>query len=428
MRADRFDVDKDISGHVAHESLLSIAFFALCVMVVSAPITQDGLSGGDASSMAEGNPIRQLGYVFILLVIMFGSNAHRDLRVLSALPTSICVVLAYSWLSIIWAIDPSIATRRLGLTTIVALSTAVAIQSLGVSKTIAHIRIVLLLAVVASYAAVALFPNIGIHQFEAGRDAALIGDWRGIYPEKNFMGAICAITVLIFLFGNGQQNPLLKWIAVVASFVFLVKTGSKTSTALLLLAVLLGHAFRANNHRNWPFALMAALTAAFCLGVGLLWYGEVLMAPLDRDDTLTGRSQIWRVLIAYIADHWFLGAGYGSFWYIGTVSPVYDYAKGGSWFEIASQGHNGYLDIASQIGLPGLAIAVYCLLIRPVARLLSHPGYDDRDGALYLAVLVFCIGHNFTESTFLARDHILHFMIVAVLCMMMFGNDTSRSS
>lgn len=409
-------VEKNLRSS-AHESVVSIAFFALCIMVVTAPITQDGLSGGTAS-MTEGNQFRQLGYVLILLIILAGTGIHRDFRGLSALPGNVRLILAYCWLSIVWAIDPSIATRRLALTTIVALSVAIAIQSLGVAKSIVHIRIALILALFASYVTVLFFPSVGIHQPEAGRDVALIGDWRGIYPEKNFMGALCAITVLCFYFMEQRHLSFLRWIVIIAAFLFLIKTGSKTSTTLALLALLSGHAFRANNHRDWPLAFAAAMTGVFCFGVILLWYGEWLMEPLDRDDTLTGRSQIWRVLIAYISDHWRLGAGYGSFWYIGGVSPVYDYAKGGSWFEIASQGHNGYLDIASQIGLPGLAIALYFLIVRPVATLLSHPAYNNKTGALFMAIFVFCVGHNFTESTLLSRDHILQFMIIVVICMM----------
>lgn len=417
MRTASFSATVGSSKLSVHNSLVSIAFFALCVMVVSAPITQDGMSAG-TTSMTEGNPIRQLAYVLILLFTMVGAGIHRDFRGLSALAADIRVVLAYCWLSIVWAIDPSIATRRLALTTIVAFSVAIAVKSLGVTKTIAHVRIVLMVVILASYATVLLFPSIGIHQPEAGRDAALIGDWRGIYPEKNFMGAICAITVIILYFQEIRRLRVLNWIFIIASLIFLIKTGSKTSAALVLLALLMGHAFRANNHRDWPLAFAVAMTGTFCVGVILLWYGELLLEPLDRDDTLTGRSQIWRVLIAYISDHWRFGAGYGSFWYIGSASPVYDYAKGGSWFEIASQGHNGYLDVASQIGLSGLVITLYFLIVRPVAKLLSHSEYNNKTGALYMASFVFLAGHNFTESTLLARDHILQFLIVVVISMM----------
>lgn len=401
----------------ASSTVVSLAFIALLAMVVTAPIAQDVSPLNADLKLGDGNVIRQLGYGALFAVILMGVGVPSDLGRLKAVPTNISAVICYCWISLLWAIQPGVAFRRIALTTIVAVGVSLAVSAVGTRKSIAHLRLVLAGAVLASLVAVVLFPKTGIHQFEQFRDPALVGDWRGIFPEKNFTGVVCALTILFFLFGPPVTSPWLRGGVLLASALLLIKANSKTSLGLTALAIAAGAAYTLYDHRDWIFALIAALLLGLVATVVVLWYGDAIMAPLDRDDTLTGRSQIWRILIAYIGDHWALGSGYGSFWYIGNASPVFSYARSGSWLDAVANGHNGYLDLAAQLGLPGLALAVFMLLIGPIASLLGSDRFARRDGCLFLSVLVFFIGHNMTESTLLDRDHLLQVCAIAVIGM-----------
>ncbi|PJN94503.1 hypothetical protein CNY89_14120, partial [Amaricoccus sp. HAR-UPW-R2A-40] len=117
-------------------------------------------------------------------------------------------------------------------------------------------------------------------------------------------------------------------------------------------------------------------------------------------------------------DHWPAGAGYGSFWNVGPDSPVFAYARSGAWVTKITSSHNGYLEVAAQIGVPGLVIAVFCLFLHPLGRLLTDPGHKAR-GALLLALLAFCAGQNLTEATMLDRDNFVQFCLmwtIAAIC------------
>lgn len=90
---------------------------------------------------------------------------------------------------------------------------------------------------------------------------------------------------------------------------------------------------------------------AMALPLLLYSYGDSLSAAFASPDALTGRVQIWPVLIACSRDHWMQGSGYGSVWNIGTASPAYEYATG--WASTIASGHNGYLDVSESVPARG---------------------------------------------------------------------------
>ena len=85
-------------------------------------------------------------------------------------------------------------------------------------------------------------------------------------------------------------------------------------------------------------------------------YSDALAVLLSDPGALSGRAQIWPLLISYSQQHPWTGAGFGSFWQIGDNSPIWELTDG--WVaEIASHGHNGYLDLIVTIGYPGMLLA-----------------------------------------------------------------------
>lgn len=412
--------------------LVDIAFFLLLLMAVTAPLVTDtaGLSSSSAlpGMAGEGNLGRQFVYIVIFLAILYGIGAQRDLRILKSIPPALCAVLAVCWLSVAWAIDPVVALRRIALTTVVVISVSLAVKHLGKGKVFFQLHVILLMVCALNYIAVIFVPKIGIHQAEAFRDAALIGNWRGIFPEKNYTGMLCATTIIIVLFSAKYIKHWISSIIVVAVGYFLWNTASKTSIAVVIVAIIAGLMFMLYNqrYRSFLFIGIALIFIMILIYSTLNW--DQIVAPLDQDDTLTGRSQIWRLLISYIDAHWMLGSGYGSFWNIGKDSPLIGQIKPGSWIEEVSSGHNGYLDIAAQIGIPGLVLVVYAMLIRPFVSLLVNPIFNGSSRALYIALMVFYIGHNWTESTILDRDQFLEVLLVATICLIYFDRTAGKAS
>ncbi|MCU4181157.1 O-antigen ligase family protein [Bosea sp. BH3] len=400
--------------------LVSIAFFLAFLFGVLAPLFTGGGEAGDnmQAGSGEGNALRQIIYVSLFATILWGIRAHEQLRRLVDIPPELRIVLLYCWLSLAWSIAPGVAVRRLALTTLVILIIGLAVRHLGSLRALLVARYVLLLVLAANFVAVIFFPAIGIHQAGTVVDPGLAGGWRGVFPEKNGTGAACAITVILYVLSPEPMSRKLRIGAALAGLVFLWGTGSKTSLGVMMIALASGWLFRLYRPSYWPVAL-ALLLVAIILAVPFIdYYWDDLLSPLRREDTLTGRAQIWPVIGAYVADHWWVGAGYGSFWNVGDQSPVLLYAKAESWVTKIASAHNGYLDVAAQIGVPGLALMVICLILYPLAKIFSQPNLPRGMGSLLLALLLFCVGHNFTESSILDRDSFVQLIIILTLSLL----------
>jgi O-antigen ligase len=132
------------------------------------------------------------------------------------------------------------------------------------------------------------------------------------------------------------------------------------------------------------------------------------------------------MLFHYAQDHLWTGAGFGSFWNVGDESPVYKYGQGFS--TLVAVGHNGYLDLLVTVGLPGLMLAVIAVFIWPMMRMLTTHSLRPAKGGLICALLVFCIGHNFTESSLLDRDALTGMVAILVVGFILYATQGRGSS
>jgi O-antigen ligase len=300
------------------------------------------------------------------------------------------------------------------LTTLIIWTAFIAVQQLGYQRTIGVTRMVLLAVLVANYCAVIAWPAFGIHQAAQIGDPELVGNWRGILMQKNFAGAVCAFTLIVYVFDVRAIRPALRWGVVAAAAYFLYMTSSKTSIRLTVLALGAGYLYSLYSPRYVLQVICGGMMLSIILvALGAIYWGD-LLAPLEHQNALTGRGGIWSVLLAYAKDHWLLGAGYGSFWNIGFDGPIYRYAN--DWVTGVGNGHNGYLDLLVQIGAPGLTLAAGTMIAWPMLKLMAGATERAR-GAMLMAFMLFCAGHNMTESSLLDRDSIVQVFLVLTIAL-----------
>jgi O-antigen ligase len=324
------------------------------------------------------------------------------------------LMLAWCWISSTWAVDFSIAIRRLTLTTITFWTLFLCVEHAGYERTIRMMRWLLLITLVIDYMNVMVSP-LAIETASDAAEQAIAGSWRGIQAQKNFAGAVCAILILLYLFGPKKSAALshtvFKWGVIAAAAYFLHRTNSKTSMGVLAISILLGMVYSAFGSRNRLWLIPLLGSATLLAGILAVQNSQTLYDPA----AFTGRSQIWLVVLHYIREHLWLGSGFGTFWNIGSISPVYHYTH--SWVAKVASGHNGYLDLVAQIGLPGFVLTMIAMVLQPVRILLSNTAIPSQRGALLVAIFFFCIGHNFTESTILTTSVILELILVIVLAL-----------
>ena len=395
-------------GAIALGALL--VFVVLAPLIAASPAPEEGVAG-------EGNVFRQLIYLAVFAMALYGAQVTRTPVALVALPVSLFLMLLWCCLSVAWALAPGIAARRLALTLIIVWSVFLLVGTTGYGKAVRLARWVLALTLAANYIAVLAVPSWAIHQAASEADPSIVGAWRGILMQKNFAGVACVLAMLFFVFDAQRIGRLLRLSVVVAAAVFLYHTNSRTSMILAASSVFVVGLYRLYApYYRWAACLFLGF-AALLAGLLAHAYWDVLGAALSRPDALTGRPLIWSALWRYAGDHWLLGSGFGSFWNVGGQDPIASYTRG--WVATAIySGHNGYLDVLVQTGVPGLILAVIAIVLAPLATFVMHQSLDRSRAGLLLACIWFCIGHNLTESSLFDRDATVHVFLMRSIALL----------
>jgi len=398
------------------KDLVLVSTFSFIMLVLLGPLLAIGLDPHATRTITgEGSSVRQACYLLVAATLLYALKPHENYRRILAIPLPLLIGLSYCWLSLLWAIEPAIALRRLALTTLTMWMLFAAMRQLKFEEVIKLLRIAMVLVLAANYAAVLLYPELGMHSGNSFDEFSLVGDWRGVLQHKNLAGAACALTVILFSFERGRMSRWLQIAVILAAGYFLYRSNSKTSLGLAIAAIAAGFVFMRYKLR-YKGALIAGLgimaVVATVLG-GM--YQNPLVNKLTDPKAFTGRTQVWGAEYDFIRDNPLLGSGYGSFWDIGGKSPIFTYASG----ELARipSGHNGYLDIMVQLGIPGFLLIFTVAIILPFRKLISSPMLVGSKGALLVALFLFCVSHNFTETSLFERDMFVWVMLMVAMAL-----------
>jgi O-antigen ligase len=369
---------------------------------------------GGVQEASRGDVMRQILYLGVAGLIALAAIQRFGLGALRALPVSMGLLLAWCVASALWAPESNVVLRRAGLEVVVVMSLMLSVETIGAARAFAIWRWLLAAILLVNFLSI---PLITVARHGAGEiDPALVGNWRGLYGHKNIAGAICAITAILFLFTrNGWRN----WMGILiaaAACVFLAMTHSKSSAGFLVIALMAGIVYRVGWRDGLSRAVLAtfvALFAAALLAFALI-DADTIARALEDPTEFTGRSAIWAAELRYIADHPFLGAGFGTFTNTRGQSPLHNYVSG-SWVDAVSHGHNGYLQVFVTIGGVGFFLAMLALLVAPVRRFWTLDWEEGAFKPMLFALFVFAVLHNFMESDFLEGDGVTWASLLMVI-------------
>jgi putative inorganic carbon (HCO3(-)) transporter len=158
------------------------------------------------------------------------------------------------------------------------------------------------------------------------------------------------VTMMAIASGMGYKSDTLKSKMVFSSLVILfggclVLTYSRGAW-ISLLAIIGMYGVLCNRKIFWLLLLLPVI--AFFAHDALLERLMSIMNPTDTSSTL--RLALWESTIAMIMDKPFFGIGWGAYW---MVYPDYDFFINNANTKIF-HAHNMYLNIAAEIGIPGL--------------------------------------------------------------------------
>jgi exopolysaccharide production protein ExoQ len=233
--------------------------------------------------------------------------------------------------------------------------------------------------------------------------------WVGVTQQKNSLGRLCLVATFFLIWTfvrrwQGRDIPVSKYqtpaealVLIITLWLLIGPEATYSATAITALAAglsalgaLLWLKERRIGVQARTLATAVALIVAF--GVVTVFVGGAtvgaITSTLGRDESLTGRADVWAALLPVALRKPLLGYGFGGFWTPSTRDQ----------FGI-SEGHSGYLDVLLDSGFVGLALVTMFL----VSSCLKAHREMERDydwAVLWFCFLVMAAVHNIAESSF----------------------------
>jgi O-antigen ligase len=360
--------------------------------------------GGPASQMAQnaadGNTSREILISLLGLMGVVLLYRHRAEKLKLRGWTSLVFLCYFGWaaVSCVWAQDPMLVVRReiafaMILTFLFGLARSMSIDLLSL----------FCVAIPVCNLPIGIFAEIRNGTFHPWSGQRFGGT---VHP--NLQGAGLALALLIVLWWAWRTRgktrlPFALAIPVLALFLFW--TQSRSSMIALVAAVVFSLVLLLVRHLAASPARLVAL-AVFALAVvslgGLLSVNSALpLAPeheiqTARDDgdptQLTGRVDLWQLLMTYVEARPVLGYGYDGFW---TDQNIENISTDLQWS--INQAHSVYIDQWLSLGVVGLTLYVALLLLALGICTVRFLRGDDGYGYCAAVIFFVCI-HNFTES------------------------------
>jgi exopolysaccharide production protein ExoQ len=242
------------------------------------------------------------------------------------------------------------------------------------------------------------------------------GAWRGIFLHKNDLGKFMVISTMIFLLQSisYNKNRAIINLGLVFSVIFLIMSRSSSSMLNLVILLMVFFVFRT---WRWRYEIMipASIGIMFIGSLGYIWFTEnaaIAFGSIGKDPSLTGRTEIWGLIIDIALRKALLGYGYDSFWF-GFNGPSAEVWSAFDWHPPHS--HNGFLDLWLSTGLLGLTFWGLAFM-ETLSKGFIYLRYYSKtaEGFLPLIFLVFFVISNLTESSLMRQNDIFTVLFVSM--------------
>jgi exopolysaccharide production protein ExoQ len=361
------------------------------------------------SDPTQKNPTKLIAQIAIYLVtgILILRN-RREYLELARCHKLLWALLALTMLSAFWSEVPGFTLRR---SLVLIASTSLGVY-LGVRYTMREIiRMICIaggIAAVASLLAVWLWPDIGVS------GGATDGAWQGIFGQKNTLGAVMSLASITFAMAAFLEKRHIYVAGAVLCFALVVL--SRDASAMLMTPLLIGLIPILNYGRKHSLGapLLFAAAGAIIAVIILSTVGDIapVLRLMDKDTSLSGRTEIWSLVWQKFLSHPWLGYGYSAFWLGADGKQSADIWAALHW--AVPHSHNGFLDLLADLGLAGfclfLAGFVACFRQAVCCARLSR----SLTGVFPLIYLSLMILFNLSEGSILRQESLLWVLYAAI--------------
>ena len=296
------------------------------------------------------------------------------------------------------------------------------------------LRNTFLTIVLLSIAFVIVLPQYGI------MGALHAGAWRGIYTHKNELGRLMSLGAIVFLMQSRQEGEikiiglkirsigtlkqcvpigtrrdsflqsaltLLGLGAAIAMILLSRSSGGIVNLTIMAIALAMFKISQLRLDLKFLFT-MGSIVLFLIIAVIVFPNPELIFASIGKSSDLTGRGDLWNVLLDLLSSRLLLGFGYGVFWE--SYGAIVTLAVGWD----VPHAHNGFLDLTLGVGLLGLilfSISYLSTFAKSLARFQS----SQNDESIYpLIILIYIVISNVSETGLFSYNNIYWLLFVTV--------------
>ncbi|MFT4112198.1 O-antigen ligase family protein [Silvibacterium sp.] len=385
-----------------------LAFFAVQGAVpFIAPNQALETTGQAASGVMFWGGILSQGAVYGSIAMLLLLDLRRVVRWVGAMQWTLGLALL-AIASSAWSQFPTYTLRRSVPFAMAGLFGLWFAVRFPVHRQLAILRVSMMGLALATIVMVALAPGMALD-----RSTGHATDWQGVFTSKNACGRIMVLATAVVL---GEDRGFLRSLPAMLLFLFVMamsgSRGAWVVEALTLAVYAIVRWMLATTPRSRILlGMILGTTAAVAAGVLALHWRDG-MALLGRDSTLSGRTQIWAQVWPFVREHPLLGWGYAGFWR-GLQGEAFRVVAAVRF--IVYHAHNGFLEIALELGTVGLAIFL-CSYARAWLILGSRIQRADGRRQIWFLLLLLLVGlYDLDENTLLIYNGLFWVIYVTVL-------------
>lgn len=352
----------------------------------------------------EGSPLDRavLSLILAMTLPVLARRWNKVVAILRLNP-ALLVFLGYCLVSMLWAEYPLVLLKRwiraVGDVVMVCIILTEANPGEALKRVMMWVGATL---IPISILFTRFFPSLG-RSYAPHSGAPM---WTGVATDKNALGALCML-VGVFLIGRGLWNYARESDArarkrryyatgtiLVMCIYLLGMIDSKTALACFVMASsLVALAASRLFFRPWLMTTQIAAMVVLVYSVLFLGLGSSAISSMGRDTTLTGRTDVWQVILPMAVNPW-IGAGFENFWIGDRLKSIAHALDSG-----INQSHNGYIEIYLNIGWVGL-ISLGWVIVAGYRNILRGMRQEMELSGFKFASFFICLVYNFTEASF----------------------------
>lgn len=383
---------------------LVLAFSQFWVMLITGPPTPAAMVDPAVSAS-----IRNYYFPIYLVVLILALTQWRSTGGAILRASTLSLLVALTFVSVIWSIDPGVTQRRSVAVLFTTLAGVVIAARFSWPRFLEVFATAYAVVTVLCFLFALFLPSYGRMRYE------FPGAWCGVWDHKNTLGFNMSIGCAVFA-AAALANPKRRWMwlcAVAAALALVLLSTSKTSVVSFLIGcACVGLVAIA---RRGPIGATAATFLGVSALIGLVFLisvdANLLLNFLGKDATLTGRTKIWGAVLHQIEKRPWTGYGYGAVWDDTSIWGPLAWISKEQGFVI-HEAHNSWLGIWLELGYIGLGS--WGLLFAGVWARTVYAVYRGPWAYFALPFLAIFSLHTMTEAVALVQNDWIWLMFAAL--------------